>query len=85
MARPSSSPRNVSSDGSVRQRFGQRIRALREARGWSQEHLAGEASIHVTYLSGVERGKRNVSIDNIARIAQALRVPIAALFEEERP
>ena len=50
------------------------MRRLRAARGLSQEALAYESGINRTYLSGVERSERNVSIDNIARIAEGLQV-----------
>ncbi|MDP3983678.1 MAG: helix-turn-helix transcriptional regulator [Acidimicrobiia bacterium] len=65
-----------------RQRFGQRIRLLREGLGLSQEALAEKAGIHRTYVSSVERGERNVGLDNILRLARALGVPAAALFED---
>lgn len=61
--------------------FGDRIRALRQDRGWSQERLAERAGVHRTYLSSLERGERNVSLDNIYAIAEALGVPPAELFE----
>jgi transcriptional regulator with XRE-family HTH domain len=48
------------------------MRRLRAARGLSQEDLAYESDINRTYLSSVERSERNISIDNIARIAKAL-------------
>jgi transcriptional regulator with XRE-family HTH domain len=50
------------------------MRRLRAARGFSQEALAHESGINRTYLSAVERAERNVSIDNIARIASGLGV-----------
>lgn len=50
------------------------MRKLRAARGLSQEALAHESGINRTYLSSVERAERNVSVDNIARIAKALEV-----------
>ena len=50
------------------------MRRLRAARGLSQEALAHESDMNRTYLSGVERSERNISIDNIARIARALKV-----------
>jgi transcriptional regulator with XRE-family HTH domain len=50
------------------------MRALRAARGWSQEALAHEIGIHPTYLGSVERAERKVSTDNVARIAKALAV-----------
>jgi transcriptional regulator with XRE-family HTH domain len=59
-----------------------RIRALRAARGWSQERLAEEAGIHRTYLGGIETARRNPSLRNLIRLARALGVPIVGLFEE---
>jgi transcriptional regulator with XRE-family HTH domain len=50
------------------------LRRLRAARGWSQEALAHESGVNRTYLSSVERAERNISIDNIGRIAKALEV-----------
>lgn len=57
-----------------------RIRAIREGRGYSQERLAELASLHRTYIGGVERGERNVSLVNIWRIAEALGIAPSALF-----
>lgn len=65
--------------------FGQRVRTLRQARGLSQEELAELAGIHRTYVSSLERGQRNVGLDNILAIAFALCVPPADLFTEEAP
>ena len=48
-------------------------------KGWSQERLAEEADLHRTYISGIERSLRNVSLHNIAKLAHAF-VPIAELF-----
>ena len=64
--------------------FGARIRSLRLGRGLSQEEVAHLAGIHVTYLSGIERGLRNPSLRNIRRIAGALGVSVRELvvFEE---
>lgn len=61
--------------------FGERVRALRQERGLSQERLAEMAGVHRTYLSSLERGERNVSLDNIHAIAEALGVSPAELFE----
>ena len=55
--------------------FGRRLRELREERGWSQEQLADEVSLDRSYVGGVERGERNVSLENICRLASALGVP----------
>lgn len=56
------------------------MRELRRERGFSQEGFADECGLHRTYMSGIERGLRNVSIENVAKIAKALRVPIGELF-----
>lgn len=62
--------------------FGHRVRTLRVVAGFSQEQLAGRAGLHRTYVSSLERGFRNVSLDNILRLAEALEVSPAALFED---
>jgi transcriptional regulator with XRE-family HTH domain len=62
-------------------RFGRRVRALRLARGQSQEAFADVCGIDRTYISGIERGKRNVGLKNIAIIAQALGITLSELFE----
>jgi DNA-binding XRE family transcriptional regulator len=49
--------------------FGHRVRDLRQARGLSQEELAESAGVHRTYVSSLERGQRNVGLDNILAIA----------------
>jgi transcriptional regulator with XRE-family HTH domain len=65
--------------------FGRRVRDLRQARGLSQEKLAELAGVHRTYVSSLERGQRNVGLDNILAIAAALDVPASLLFTEEMP
>jgi transcriptional regulator with XRE-family HTH domain len=65
----------------IRVRFGRRVRALRLQRGYSQEAFADVADLDRTYIGGIERGERNVSLINIERLAKALRVPIAQLFD----
>lgn len=64
------------------QRLGNRIRQLRLAKAWSQEQLADETGLHRTYIGGIERGLRNPAVQNVARIAHALGVPISTLFED---
>lgn len=66
----------------VRVAFGRRVRSLRNQRGLSQEELAHRVGIHVTYLSGVERGERNLALLNITRLANALDVSLAKLFSD---
>jgi transcriptional regulator with XRE-family HTH domain len=61
--------------------FGARVRQAREARGLSQESLADEAGLHRTYVGSVERGERNVSLINILRLADALKVAPGKLLD----
>ena len=61
---------------SARLVFATQMRKLRADRGLSQEHLAELAEVHRTYVGSVERGERNVSIDNMERIAAALGVAL---------
>ena len=68
----------------VKHDFGSRVRFMRQQAGFSQEKLAARAGLHTTYISGVERGEYNVSLQNIAKLAQALGVPIPELFGGEK-
>lgn len=63
---------------------GQRLRALREERGLSQENFALEAGIARSYYGGIERGQRNLAALNLIRIAAALGVEIGDLFPSVR-
>lgn len=63
--------------------FGLNVRRVREERGWTQEELARRAGINRSYLGGVERGKRRVAMENIARIAQALGIFPDVLFRKQ--
>lgn len=66
----------------VLERFGKKLREVREGVGISQEKLAEMAGLHRTYVSSVERGKRNISLLNIERLASALEVPMAELMPD---
>ena len=61
-------------------RFGQRIRNLREAKGWSQEELADGAGIHRTHISLIENAKREIQLNTVGKLADALGVPARDLF-----
>ena len=62
--------------------LGKNVRPLRQQKGLTQEELAFEAEIDLTYMGGIERGKRNPSLLVIARIAKALSVTPAKLLSE---
>jgi transcriptional regulator with XRE-family HTH domain len=62
-------------------RFGKAVRRFRLEKRWTQEDLAERAKLHPTYIGGIERGERNVSLDNIVRIARALGENISAFFQ----
>ena len=64
----------------IEERFGYRVRELRQAKGLSQEELAFKVGVHRTYLGGIERGERNPSLKNIDLIANALGISLAELF-----
>lgn len=64
-----------------RSRVGKNIRRLREERGLTQEKLAVDAEIDLTYLGGIERGRRNPSLLVMVRIAAALSVEVRSLID----
>ena len=67
--------------GPARKVFAASMRERRTALGLSQERLAELTGLHRTYVGSVERAERNISIDNMARIAHALRVTLSSLLE----
>ena len=62
--------------------FGRRVASLRRDTGLSQEQLAIRSGLHRTYVGGVERGERNVSLLNIYRLAEGLGIAAAVLLME---
>lgn len=61
----------------IRIKLGKRVRHLRKALGWSQEALGEKAELHPTYVGGIERGERNVSLVNLCRLAEAFQLSLA--------
>lgn len=66
---------------SARQDFARNLRKIRQSQGISQEKLADLCDLHRTYVSSVERGERNIAVDNMERLATALGVDIRELLE----
>lgn len=62
---------------------GAQIRSLRKVRKLSQEQLAERADLHYTMIGSVERGERNITLENLAKIAKGLKVPLRELFPPE--
>lgn len=64
----------------IRSRLGAKVKRLREAKGLSQEELAFQADMHRTYVSGIERGKRNPTVTVLERLAKPLGVTAGELL-----
>lgn len=75
----------VHSHRNARDLLAANLKRLRAERGWSQEQLAHEAGLHRTFIAHVEREMRNISIDNIERLAVALGVTPSLLLAEGEP
>ena len=65
----------------LKRAFGQRVRALRDARGWSQEEAEHHCGLHWTYIGQVERGERNLTLLSIQKIAKGFKLELAELFK----
>jgi transcriptional regulator with XRE-family HTH domain len=66
---------------SLPETVGNRIRELRKAKGWTQEQLAEAAGLHYSYIGGVERGDRNISLETLEKIMNGLQVPAEEIFK----
>jgi transcriptional regulator with XRE-family HTH domain len=69
----------------ILQKFGERIKELREQKGLTQEQLSYSTDIDRSYISSVESGKRNISLRNIEKLSLALECDIADFFIEKKP
>ena len=67
------------SDDSILMKFGERVRQLRKARGFSQASFAAACGLDRTYIGGIERGERNVALRNIEVIAKSLGLSVSEL------
>ena len=65
----------------IKSKLGKRIKEIRIKGGYSQEELASLAKLHRTYISDIERGGRNVSVENIEKIARALKIDPSELLK----
>jgi transcriptional regulator with XRE-family HTH domain len=72
----------MAENGTYLEKLGLKLRALREEQGLSQEELAQLADLHRTYVGGIERGERNITILSLLKLAHALQVHPARLLEE---
>ena len=61
---------------------GRRLRSCRQAQSFSQEKLAERAGLHPTYIGQVERGEKNLTIESLEKITNALEIPMASVFEK---
>jgi transcriptional regulator with XRE-family HTH domain len=69
-------------DATIEIRFGRVVKVLRKRLNISQQALADLADLHRTYISDIERGTRNVSLQNIEKLSQALQFPLWRIFYE---
>jgi transcriptional regulator with XRE-family HTH domain len=74
---------NKTRNQAILDQFGQRIRSLRQAKGWPMEELAHRAGITYKQLSLIERGVNNVTISTIYCLAQGLEINVSLLFEPD--
>ncbi len=74
---------NPSMKREVLVQFGRRVRDQRAKRGLSQEQLAERAGVHRTYIGMIERAEKNITLENIEKIAKALKIEIADLFSPQ--
>ncbi len=62
-------------------KFGEKVREERLKQGLSQEDLASRAGVHRTYIGMIERAEKNITLENIEKIAKALKTSIADIFQ----
>lgn len=70
-------------EGDLQRTVGRNIRACREARGLSQEAFADLLGVHRTYMGGIERGERNLTLKSLERLAQSIDVDPLTLLDRQ--
>ena len=75
-------PRSDTSNAELARALGRVVREERAARNWSQEELASRSGLHVTYLSAVERGRRNPTLSVLRRLSEAFGLPLSILLSQ---
>ncbi|WP_100627015.1 helix-turn-helix domain-containing protein [Algoriphagus formosus] len=65
----------------IKEKFGQRLRVLRKDKGLSQEELAEKSGLNRPYISAIEQGKRNVSLEVMEKLAEAMSLNIKSLID----
>lgn len=69
-------------EGELQRLVGRNVRAIRQARGLSQEQFADAIGVHRTYVGGIERGERNLTLQSVEHLAEGARVPVLDLFRD---
>ncbi|HJR26065.1 MAG TPA: helix-turn-helix transcriptional regulator, partial [Acidimicrobiales bacterium] len=72
-------------EGDLQREFGRNVRRLREQRGLSQEALADDLAVHRTFVGGVERGERNLTLRTVERLSERLQADPLALLGAAAP
>lgn len=67
----------------IKEKFGQKVKSQREEKGFSIEHLANISNVDRNYISDIEKGKRNVSIEIIEKIITALETDLGTFFNDK--
>jgi transcriptional regulator with XRE-family HTH domain len=70
-------------EGDLQRTVGRNLRAYREAKGLSQEAFADELGVHRTYMGGIERGERNLTLKSLERIAERIELNPLALLQPD--
>ena len=72
-------------EGNLQRQFGRNLRAYRDAHGLSQEALADMLGVHRTYMGGIERGERNLTLRSIERLLERLKLEPLTMLREAAP